>query len=511
MSQVKSLTQISTLGTRSEPRDPTQWVPVYTRVVILIGVLIIAVALLHLPADWIGFILFATLGAITELSSVELFESSKSRVSVSSIIVIASILLFGPFAGVLVHAVAGITTAVTTGLRSISSSKGRASLLERSAFNTGMFVIATFASGGMFIQLGGTIGNVALFSNILPLIGAAIADAFVNITILIGVIALQTRRRPLEIWKQDFQWTVPITILGGVIGGGVLAAAYQMFWLFGILVVFLPIISTSYSLRLYVMNTKVYLKRLERLNEDLDEANLGLLTSLGAVIDAYDVYTYGHSTQVARYGLALAECMNMPKEERDVLVKAALVHDIGKVGITESILSKPGPLTDEEFNLVKRHVIIGAEIVGQMKGLQALVPLIRHHHERWDGRGYPDGLAGAEIPLSARILTLSDTLDVLCSDRPYRRTLSFREVKEEIVRGSGTQFDPEIVKAFFSLVEQKGRDFFKNSAAAIDDIVVTEGNTGPRIAGILKGSMLAKERATEISAFWSREFDPEIG
>ena len=330
-------------------------------------------------------------------------------------------------------------------------------------------------------------------SNILPLVGAATADTLANITILIAVLALQTRRRPLEIWKRDFQWATPIAILGGIVGGGILALAYEMFNVVGVAVFLLPVLATSYSFRLYVGNMKGYVDQLEEVNLTLEKANLELLETLGAVIDAYDVYTYGHSTQVAVYAGAFAEKMNLSPKEQAVVVRAALVHDIGKVGIVDSITAKTGKLTTEEYNAMKRHPVIGEEIVGQMTGLQELVPLVRYHHERWDGRGYPDGLEGEEIPVGARILALADTLDAMLSDRPYRATRSFREVMDEVTRCSGGQFDPDAVVAFVAVAEEKDRAFFKNSAATVDGTVRVTGvaNVAQGVRYFLKKSMVA--------------------
>jgi putative nucleotidyltransferase with HDIG domain len=244
-----------------------------------------------------------------------------------------------------------------------------------------------------------------------------------------------------------------------------------------------------------------YVNKLEELNRSLDEANRGLLETLGAVIDAYDVYTYGHSTQVAVYAEAIAEKMGLTRDEQAAVIKAALVHDIGKIGVVDSIFSKESAPTDEEWNLVQRHPIIGAEIVGRMKGLQELVPLVRHHHERWDGRGYPDGLEGEEIPLGARILALADSLDAMCSDRPYRRTRSFKEVMEEIAECSGTQFDPDVVKAFFAVARENGRDFFKNSAVTVDKVLQKNGGASASNNDLryLKKSMVADWRSWELN------------
>jgi putative nucleotidyltransferase with HDIG domain len=483
-------------GVSKEEKLPSTWLPVYIYTISILGVVVAFIALLDFPADWVGVLIFASLASIAQLGDVELFNNSRSRVSVASVMAIASILLFGPMAGAFVQMFCGVMTAVTTTLRSRQSESGRASMVIRTAFNTGMLVISTAAAGWTYVLVGGSIGNIWQVSNILPVIAAVTTDVLVNLSLLIVVISLQTRRSALHIWENDFRWAAPIAIGGGVIGGGVLALAYDMFHVIGIAVFFLPIMATSYSFRTYVNNMKGYVDKLEDMNLTLGEINLGLLETLGAIIDAYDVYTYGHSTQVATYAAAIAEKMDLPPDEQARIVKSALIHDLGKVGIMDSIISKPGPLTDEEYNILKRHPIIGAEIINRMKGLQDLVPLVRHHHERWDGRGYPDGLEKEEIPIGARILALSDSLDAMLSDRPYRPTRSMKEVVEEVIRCSGTQFDPQVVEAFFEVKAVKPRDFFKNSAAFIDKSVIVNqmGYISGGMRYFIKKDMLNKRK-----------------
>lgn len=358
-----------------------------------------------------------------------------------------------------------------------------------------MFVTAAFAAGWVYVLSGGTIGRIVFSSDLLPLLLAVSTYVIVNLALLLGVIVLQTGRNPLDIWRQDFSWGVPINILGGILGGGALALAYELFSILGLLVFFLPVLMTSYSFRIYANNMREIVDRLEEINRDLDKANIGLLHTLGAVIDAYDVYTYGHSTQVALYAKALGEKLGCPMKGLDLLFKAGLIHDVGKIGITDTIISKQGPLTDEEYNIVKRHTLIGADIVGQMKGLHELVPLVKHHHERWDGKGYPHGLKGDAIPLGARILSLADSLDTMFSDRPYRQTLSFEQVVEEVRRCSGKQFDPQLLEAFLALADEKGRDFFKNSASSVDQIVRETGIEDFSLSlRYLKRSMIADQR-----------------
>lgn len=131
-----------------------------------------------------------------------------------------------------------------------------------------------------------------------------------------------------------------------------------------------------------------------------------------------------------------------------------LLHDIGKIGISDSLLNKPSPLREEEYELIKEHPIIGEQIVKEIKFLELGVPLIRHHHERYDGKGYPDGLEGEKIPLLARILTVADAFDAMVSTRPYRRALTFGEAKKELEQKAGTQFDPRIVKIFCKILDK---------------------------------------------------------
>jgi putative nucleotidyltransferase with HDIG domain len=454
----------------------SHWVPTYTSVIVLFGVAILVSTIANPPHDLLGLILFASLAAVSELSNVELFRNSHANVSVSMIIAIASILVLGPFGVVFVQMVGGVMTGVKMALgQKGKQASERASWLRQSSFNVGMFVTASFVAGWVYIFSGGTIGKIVFSSDFLPLLLAVSAYVIVNLTLLVGVIFLQTGRNPIEIWGQDFSWGVPIHILGGILGGGALALAYESFSILGLLVFFLPVLMTSYSFRLYANNMRNVVDRLEEINRDLDESNIELLHTLGAVIDAYDAYTYGHSTQVALYARALGEQLGYPKKELDLLFKAGLIHDLGKIGITDTIISKQGPLTDEEYSIVKRHVLIGADIVGQMKGLYELVPLVKHHHERWDGKGYPHGLKGEAIPLGARILALADSLDTMFSDRPFRQTMGFDEVVEEIQGCSGTQFDPQVVAAFLALAQVRGNAFFKNSAATVDKSIQDTG------------------------------------
>jgi HD-GYP domain-containing protein (c-di-GMP phosphodiesterase class II) len=185
----------------------------------------------------------------------------------------------------------------------------------------------------------------------------------------------------------------------------------------------------------------------------LEQSALEAIESLNATVEAKDPYTAGHSQRVHQVTLAIGEALGLSGSRLEALGLAGLFHDIGKLRIPDAVLTKPGPLTDEEFELVKRHPEDGAEIVGHLGRLRDVLPFIRHHHERWDGRGYPAGLAGAEIPLEAAIVGLADAWDAMTTERPYSRARTVDEATAEIHRGRGTQFSPAVVDAFLGTLD----------------------------------------------------------
>lgn len=178
-----------------------------------------------------------------------------------------------------------------------------------------------------------------------------------------------------------------------------------------------------------------------------------IVTSLSSALDARDHYTNGHSERVIDYAREIAREINMSQTEREELVYLCLLHDIGKIGIPDHILNKPGKLTPEEFEIMKRHAEIGEKIISPLEMLRRLKPLIRHHQEFYDGTGYPDGLRGEAIPLACRILAVVDTFDAMTTDRPYRNALPAETAVAELQRCSGSQFDPGIVEVFIRIIE----------------------------------------------------------
>ena len=196
-----------------------------------------------------------------------------------------------------------------------------------------------------------------------------------------------------------------------------------------------------------LLRIKEYLeKEVETARDNLLLYYEGTIKALIRAIDAKDHYTFDHSEHVARLSLSIADAIGFSKITKDKLEHAAIMHDIGKIGINEQILRKESLLTEEEHIEMRKHPEIGARIVRAVPFLEDTVDVILYHHERFDGNGYPEGLEGDKIPLTARIVSVADTIDAMTRDRPYRNALSLSQLIDELKKGSGTQFDPEIVK-----------------------------------------------------------------
>jgi diguanylate cyclase (GGDEF)-like protein len=191
---------------------------------------------------------------------------------------------------------------------------------------------------------------------------------------------------------------------------------------------------------------------------------LSIIYALASTIEARDQYTYGHSRDVSKYAVALCEALSLPSEKVTVISTASLLHDIGKIGIPDEVLNKPGKLDAEEWELIRSHPRLSATIVGHVPSLTPCLTAILHHHERWDGFGYPSGLQGEAIPLEARILSIADAFEAMTSPRPYRGPMSTQEAVEELKRSAGKQFDPKVVEVFLPIaLTPNGVDTVRNS------------------------------------------------
>jgi putative nucleotidyltransferase with HDIG domain len=202
------------------------------------------------------------------------------------------------------------------------------------------------------------------------------------------------------------------------------------------------------QLERYATDLRETFKEERERTQQLTRSYMATVRALSNAVEARDAYTGKHAERVAAYGIEIARAVGLPRPEGVETQFGFLLHDIGKVAMPDAILFKPGALTTEERALMARHPVVGAEIVDGIEFLFEAAKVVRSHHERWDGTGYPDGLQGEEIPLAARVFAVADVLDALTTDRPYRPRIPLAEARAMIVEAAGSQFDPMVVKAF---------------------------------------------------------------
>jgi diguanylate cyclase (GGDEF)-like protein/putative nucleotidyltransferase with HDIG domain len=339
----------------------------------------------------------------------------------------------------------------------------------RTLFSMACLAITVQAAGWLFLELGGTPGRMGAtaVSIARPLVGAAMIYFTLNTALIAGAIGLTTRQSVLRVWTQNFLWSGPSYF----VGAGVAAAAQWvllgsgLWWLALLLVA--PIILTYKSY-------KIYMGRMEderRHVQEMADLHLATIEALALAIDAKDQTAQTHIRRVQVYAAGLAKRLGMSDNEIQGVKTAALLHDIGKLAVPEHILSKPGPLTQEEFQKIRIHPQVGAEIISAVPFPYPVAPLILSHHERWDGKGYPQGLKGDEIPLGARILSVVDYFDALTSDRPYHRAMTHDAALGLLQQEAGKALDPTVVQMFI-----------KNLGALSDEAEQLEVAPGRRLS-----------------------------
>jgi putative nucleotidyltransferase with HDIG domain len=194
--------------------------------------------------------------------------------------------------------------------------------------------------------------------------------------------------------------------------------------------------------------------RTAELYRKLEQTHLGVAEALAAALEAKDGYTAEHARWIAELAVEVGRELGLPESELEAVRFGAIFHDIGKIAVPDAILNKPGPLTPEEFAVIKRHPVVGEQILAPVPFLSDVRQIVRHDHERWDGGGYPDGLRGAQIPVGARIVFVVDAYHAMVSDRPYRRAMSEADARAELEKNAGSQFDPEVVKAMVAALDR---------------------------------------------------------
>ncbi len=301
----------------------------------------------------------------------------------------------------------------------------------KTVFNVSQHLFAVFCgivayrlAGGHVAVHGGEVAPLALVAQFL-------AFFIANSAAVAAVVSAETRVPFIGLWKENT-----------LRGFGLDLIAIPFVFVFVKVYVEFGVLATSAAAALILV-----VRQLNSTNEELHRSNKELLELTVTTLEARDPYTSGHSRRVSQYSRMFGQSLSLSSKQIERLTVAALLHDVGKIHeVFAPILSKPGKLTPEERAIMESHPIKGAELVRISSHLRDTVEPIRHHHEAWDGSGYPDALAGESIPVFARVIAIADTIDAMASDRPYRRGLSAEKIRAEIVRMSGIQFDPEMLK-----------------------------------------------------------------
>ena len=395
--------------------------------------------------DLIGlFAIVLAVGLVQALS----IELEGGTISVSAVGALAGAALFGPRAA--------LPLALTIAAVEWSS---RRPPFYQTAFNVGALSLSSLAAAGVFsvVTLDTTTGRLEMVAAGLA---AGAVYFLINTGLLSAAMALEGHDRWLRVWGERFSWLIKHYVAFGAFGAAI-ALAYEAIWLMGILVFVLPLLLMRKSMADYLGHTQRSTQKLrqaaqtirtqnvslEQANRLLKERSTAAMESLSATVDARDAYTAGHSRRVQQLALAIGRELGLSQAELDLLGHAALFHDIGKLAVPDAILLKPATLTEDEWGLMQRHAEEGARIIDRLGFLQDAVPAIRHHHEWWDGKGYPDGLGGEDIPLGARIIHVADALDSMLTTRIYRAARPADEALQELRRGAGGQFCPRTVAA----------------------------------------------------------------
>jgi putative nucleotidyltransferase with HDIG domain len=401
------------------------------------------------PGFWALSVLICV-GFLLEISATTL-RGGEAEGSLSFVVHLSAGILFGALWG-------GVVAAITTALGQVYGRRPTIKLVFNVAQRTVALVGAMLtyqALGGRvppgFLVAGSSSTPREVVTTVVAFFAGALAYFLINSLAVSGALAITRGRSIKEIWKTNTLW-----VLGYDLGASTLALVVAWLYLFfegpdqiarlGFVAIFIPIIGAKH----------IYskLNRVQRLYDELDAAYAKLelnvreqLEMMVRSIEARDPYTSGHSRRVAALSKAIAQEVGLDEEQVSDIETAALLHDVGKIHAEFApLLSKEGRLTEEEWEIMKTHATKSAELVGLFSRFQgSILSMVRHHHERWDGKGYPDGVSGDAIPFGARIIMISDTIDAMSTDRPYRKALSFEKVVAELLKFRAVQFAPDLV------------------------------------------------------------------
>lgn len=354
-------------------------------------------------------------------------------ITVSSALDYAAIVVFGPVVAAMISTVSTLATSLTTRRRAAA---------HKILFNVCLFIVTILSAGYVFRLVGGR-ATPDISELVLPMAACGITYFVINTFGVSIVVALAKRVSAWRTWQRTYLWTTITHLVGFVPLGAIIAVIFMHIGIPGVGLFLIPLMLARYSFQLYT---------------DMRKVHFDTVRALTSAIDASDPYTRGHSERVTYYSVAMARTMRLSERRIQALEYAGFLHDMGKIGINHDILAKTGSLTEDEWQAMREHPAIGARIVSDLDFLKGAREVVLYHHERYDGKGYPEGLAGEQIPLEARITKVADAFDAMMSDRPYRAALGLDKAINELERGKGTEFDPAAVEAFVELVEKDQLD-----------------------------------------------------
>lgn len=417
-------------------------VKIYISIIIALGLSFIIYSILNIPINRvIDIILFGFFAALAE--SMPIYIAKDFSVSVAFAVDLMALLIFGPYQGSLI---AAIGMAGRVGRYSDGKTWHIFNMpFYKTLFNVSQLALSVGIAGLIYEYTGGIPGNYIYPQHLLSAIFGAIVYYLLNTSIVAILLSFLTNKSLTYVLTKEIKWMVPnflfLSFLGIVMSEAFIRIGYISF-----ILLFIPLFMIRYMFKLYMDSKQSY----------YDTINV-----LVKALDAKDKYTAGHSKNVEKIAALLCREFGFSESHTEMVRIAALLHDIGKIGVKEEVLNKPGKLTDEELSIIKEHPQKGYEILRDVPALKEASLWVKYHHEWYDGSGYPDGIKGDEIPLEAQILSLADVFDALVSDRPYRKAFSQEEAYKIILEHEGSQFSPKIISAFKKAFE-KNREEFKH-------------------------------------------------
>lgn len=390
--------------------------------------------------QWIIVVLLTLLSGSATIR----LPSIPARISVSETFLFGAVLLFGPSAGV--------ATVVLDALI-IALRRARSKNKEQILFNIAAPALSLWVASNLFYMAAGVppLVKQTQQSPIGILLGPLLLFTLVYFCLNSGLVAcaigFQKHLSPFAVWREHLLW-LSLNYFGGAsVAALMVVYTRQLDWTY--LAVTVPLLLILY------MTFRTTMARVADANRHVEEVNelyVATVQTLAAVIDAKDRVTHSHIRRVQGYALDLAKAVGVRDEMHLKAIQAAAVlHDTGKIAVPEAILNKPGPLSPEEYTVMKKHATVGADIISSINFPYPVEPIVRHHHENWDGSGYPAGLIGTDIPIGARILAVVDCFDALTSDRPYRARMSDNDALAIIADRRGNMYDPLVVDTFFRI------------------------------------------------------------